>query len=208
MQTLHPLDDLLVDWNWGSVPGSSKCSSTFTWPGWRGNFPTAGLRSLNCLVVPDIAAVASHSARTMAYEVDQSSDQKRSNRLDSNALATGRARRRDGVVSLLEGKPESWSKLDVRGATHILDVVPCDCFRPRKVHDPSVKSEGLLAVKYKWLIIRGATVEASDPAVIGKTISESESLYDAGMGTRSTESSVGSCGRRSLSCPTPLTHRA
>ena len=132
MQTLDLLDDLLGDWNWRSVPGSSKCSSTFTWPGWRGSFPTAGLRSLTCLVVPDIAAVASHSARTMAHEADQSSDQTRSSRacsqdapLDSDASATGRARRRDGVLSLLEGKPESWWRLDVRGATHILDAVPC-----------------------------------------------------------------------------------
>ena len=59
----------------------------------------------------------------------------------------------NGVLSLLETKPESCWRLDVRGASKVFDVVPRDCTEPQKAHDFFIKAEGFLTTKHGGLAI-------------------------------------------------------
>ena len=58
-----------------------------------------------------------------------------------------------GVLSLLEGKPESCGKLNVRSAPEVLDVVPRDRVKQFEIHDFVVKAKGFFAAKHGWFVV-------------------------------------------------------
>ena len=58
----------------------------------------------------------------------------------------------EGVLSLLESKPEScW--LSVRGALEVLDAVPRDRVEPFQVHDLLIQSKGLFTTEHAQFIV-------------------------------------------------------
>ena len=65
----------------------------------------------------------------------------------------------DGMLGLLECRPESWRWLNVRGATEVLDADPRDRVKPLKVHDFLVQSKSLVTTK-QISSSAGAAVEA------------------------------------------------
>ena len=71
---------------------------------------------------------------------------------------------KDGVLNLLEGTLEPNGSLDMRGDTQRLDAVQLHLFKQiETLHDQKISGS----------FSGGAAVEVSDPAVMGKTISES-----------------------------------
>ena len=54
----------------------------------------------------------------------------------------------DGVLSLLESKPESFWLLDVGGAPEVFDVAPRDRVEPVETLNSSSKGEGLFTAKH------------------------------------------------------------
>ena len=62
-------------------------------------------------------------------------------------------RTKNGVVSLLKGKPVTVWWLDVRSATQILDAISRNRVKPLKVHDVLTKADSLLTVERHRLIV-------------------------------------------------------
>ena len=84
----------------------------------------------------------------------------------------------DGVLILLEGKPESCWGLDVGSAPEDFNVVPRDRVKPLEIHDLLTKAEGFLTAKVGWFAVCWAAVEAwSELAMRGWTISESAAAW-------------------------------
>ena len=53
----------------------------------------------------------------------------------------------NGMLGLLQRKPEPRGSLDIRRATQIFDAVPCHVFKPLEVHDIFIHAEGLFSSK-------------------------------------------------------------
>ena len=62
----------------------------------------------------------------------------------------------NGVLGLLQRKPEPRGGLDIRRATQVFDAIPCNVFKPLKVHDFFIHAKSLFTSKQIPLIIRVA----------------------------------------------------
>ena len=59
----------------------------------------------------------------------------------------------DGMLRLLQGKPESCWRLNVRGAPQVLDFGPRDRAEPLEIHDRVVVTQCLLPVKHSIVFV-------------------------------------------------------